>query len=356
MMDKMYISFSFLGDYMKSFVRLSAFIILIFMTACGTNPSTKEEKPFVQNETPIADEQIPTPVEEPEDGIKALPNLGLQAEAAILIHAEDGDILYDKNIDQSLPIASMSKIMSELLLLEAIEKGQIDWEDTVPISDYAYTISNHPGFASVLLEQNRDYTVRELFHAMAIRSANGATIALAEAVSGTEQDFVVLMNDKARQLGLEDTYIVNSTGLSNNDLGDFHSTGSPHDSNTMSASDLSKLAMYVIDQFPELLDIAKEPEFHFKGETYTNSNWMLPESKGDYLETMAEDVHFDGVDGLKTGFTDVAGYCFTGTVTIDGERFISVVMGTANMGDRFLETKILYDALSDQLNKDGDIK
>src|SRR5699024_8715692 len=140
----------------------------------------------------------------------------------------------------------MSKIMSELLVLEAIDDGIIHWKDEIQISEYAFTISNQPGFASVKLKKDKTYTVRELFYAMAIQSANGAAIALAEAVSGSEKEFVTSMNEKAKQLGLNDTVFVNSTGLTNHDLNGYYSTGSVDDTNKMSANDLAILAQTII--------------------------------------------------------------------------------------------------------------
>src|SRR5699024_9041082 len=279
--------------------------------------------------------------------IGPLTDVSLQAKAAFLINYATGDILFNKNADQSLPIASMSKIMTELIVLEAIETGTIHWDDTVSISDYAYTISNQPGYASVQLEKNKKYTVKELFHAMAIQSANGATIALAEAVSGNERNFITLMNDKAKQLQLNDTHFVNSTGLTNKDLLTYHSLGSLEDSNKMSAKNLATLVKYVITHYPDLLNITKTISFDFNGKTYFNSNWMLPGTEIDWIDT---DITFPGVDGLKTGFTDDAGYGFAGTVEMNDIRFISVIIGTKDLEDRFIETKVLYDAILEQIN------
>src|SRR5699024_6410352 len=189
--------------------------------------------------------------------------MDIKAEAALLMNAITGDILYDKNSDVSLPIASMSKIMSQLIVLEAIEQGEIKWDDVVPISDYAYTISHQPGYASVLLDADTHYTVEQLFHAMAIRSANGATIALAEYVAGSEQKFVQMMNEKAEQLQLHSASFVNSTGLTNSDFLGFHRVGSENDMNMMSAKDLAFLSQYVLLHYPEILQITKKHDIRF---------------------------------------------------------------------------------------------
>lgn len=278
--------------------------------------------------------------------VEPLTDISLQAKAAFLMNSVTGDILFDKNADESLAIASMSKIMTELIVLEAIEAGELDWDDFVTISEYAYTISHQPGYSSVQLEQDKKYTVQELFYAMAIQSANGATIALAEAVSGTEKDFVSLMNNKALELQLKDTHFVNSTGLTNVDLLTYHSVGSPEDSNKMSARNLATLVQYVIQQFPDLLNITTQISFDFQGETRYNSNWMLPGTEIDWIDV---DITFPGVDGLKTGFTNDAGYGFAGTVEMNDVRFISVIIGTEELENRFVETKILYEAIAEQM-------
>src|SRR5690625_5032094 len=174
--------------------------------------------------------------------IESLNNVEINAESAILINAENGDILYEKNIDEQLPIASMSKMMTELIVLDAIDEGIIAWDDTVSISDYPFTISKIPGLSSIPLDQNERYTIHDLFMAMAIQSANEASIALAEATYGSEEEFVVNMNKKAEQLDLTQSRFVNTTGLSNEDIEGFYSTGERNDSNEMSAKDVATLS------------------------------------------------------------------------------------------------------------------
>lgn len=279
--------------------------------------------------------------------IDPLSDIQITAKSAVLINTINGDVLFKKRMDDPLPIASMSKIMSTLLVLEAVEKGKIQWEDNVPISDYAHTISHQPGYASIELQQDTSYTVQELFHAMTIASANGATIALAELISDSEKNFVHLMNQKARYLQLETASFVNSTGLTNHHLLSHHSIGSLEDSNKMAAIDLAKLTTTVLDNYPHILDITEKKSFRIQDETFMSSNWMLPGTDVDFIDI---DVTFSGVDGIKTGFTEDAGYGFTGTVQIDGIRFVSVIIGSEKMEERFLETKMLYNAISEQLN------
>lgn len=338
---------TFLEDTMKQFNLAVILFTLLFVTACNVHTVFEQEHSGQGMHSEVT--HSPSPKTVPDRyRFEPIVGLNLKADSAILINANDGEVLFDKNIHESKAVASMSKIMTELLVLEALDAEIVDWDDSVAISDYAYTISRQPGFASIQLKQDQSYSVRELFHAMAVSSANGATIALAETVAESEEEFVMLMNEKAESLKLNDTNFVNSTGLTNHDLQDYHSSDSIDDYNQMSASDLATLTRYIINQYPDLLDVTKQTEFIVQEETYKNSNWMLPETETNFANI---DVTFPDVDGLKTGFTSDAGYGFTGTVQIDGSRFISVVIGTEDIGDRFLETGKLYDAILEQLKK-----
>lgn len=267
-----------------------------------------------------------------------LKNVDLDASSVMLMDAETGHVIYEKNSDISLPAASMSKMMTELIVLEALAADKLDWKSKVSISQYAYDISHHPGYASVQLQQDKAYTVEELFEAMAIHSANGATIALAEAVSGSEKLFVQQMNNKAEELGLEKSSFVNSTGLNNDHLGEFFTVGTREDTNKMSAQDLITLADYLLQHYPSLLDITSQPRYLANEKEYVNTNRML-----------SGDLYFEGVDGLKTGYTDLAGYGFTGTVQQGSVRLLSVVMGTDSELERFAETKKLYEKAFEQI-------
>lgn len=265
--------------------------------------------------------------------------LDLEAESAILVDAETGKVLYAKNPDTELPPASMTKIMTEYLVWEAIESGDIDWETKTEISDYPYSISADDSFSGVGLHQNKEYTVRQLYEAMAINSDNATTIALAELIAGSEGEFVKLMNEKGEEMGLPDFEFVNSTGLDNESLGDDYPEGTDPDGvNLMSARSAALLAYNLVNDYPDALDISSIPETEFDGQTIRNWNYMLPH-EGSSLKQFS----YEGVDGLKTGFTDLAGYCFTGTASRDGKRLISVVMKTDSEEARFKETAKLFD-------------
>ncbi|NLY91436.1 MAG: D-alanyl-D-alanine carboxypeptidase [Firmicutes bacterium] len=264
--------------------------------------------------------------------------LRLQVDAAVLVDANSGKILYQKNADQPLALASMTKILTEYLILEAIGNKKLSWDDTTTISDYAYRISQNLTLSNVPLRLNEKYSVRELYEAMAIYSANGATIALAELVAGSESAFVQLMNDKAREFGLKNYTFVNATGLNNGDLLGMHPAGDRQEENFASAKDVALMAFRILRDYPEVLTIASIPRKTFRPDSadaikMDNWNWMLPELVYGY----------EGVDGLKTGSTTLAGYCFTATAQRDNIRLISVVMKGRSYAGRFQETKKLLD-------------
>ncbi|XKG12479.1 D-alanyl-D-alanine carboxypeptidase [Sutcliffiella horikoshii] len=276
--------------------------------------------------------------------------LNINAKAAILIEFSTGKIIYQKNVDEALPVASMTKMMTEYLLLEAIEEGKLDWSKEVILSDYAQAISQkYPELSNVPMRKQEPYTIKELYEAMAIYSANGATIALAEAIAGSETKFVEMMNAKAEEIGLENYNFVNSTGLNNEDLAvggvPMHPEGTDaNEETTLSAKDTARLAHRLLTDYPEILDTASIPFKVFREGTpdaIDMPNW------NKMLFTEELKVQFEGIDGLKTGSTDAAGFNFTGTAERDGMRVISVVMNTTNDEgvsteiSRFIETKKL---------------
>ena len=265
--------------------------------------------------------------------------LGIEAEAAILIEASTGKILYEKNADKVLGIASMSKMMTEYLLFEALAEGRVTLDQQYNVSDYVYRISQNRSLSNVPLRQDGTYSVQELYESMAIYSANGSTIALTEIIAGSETNFIKMMNDKAAELGLQDYKFYNSTGLNNKDLAGMHPEGTgPTDENVMSARATAKLAYYLLKDFPQLLETASIPKKKFREGTddeinMDNWNWMLPGLVYQYQD----------VDGIKTGSTDFAGYSFTGTAERDGVRYITVVMNTDGYKARFDETRKMLD-------------
>lgn len=255
----------------------------------------------------------------------------VEARSYFLMDLQSGVVLAKKNADQSFPPASMTKMMSALVVLDHIHNGKLNWNDNVTVSERAQRVDE----AQIFLVAGEKITVRELFRAMLVYSANDATVALAEHVAGTEENFVQLMNEKARELGLENTHYRTATGLDLHLYADPPAVPGKH---VMSAHDTAVLTSHLIQTYPEVLETTSIPKYTFRqgtaGEQQVN-NWnrMLPGFNHEY----------PGIDGMKTGHTNSAGYCFTGTANRQGFRLVSVVMGTKNDDKRFSETKKLLD-------------
>lgn len=270
-------------------------------------------------------------------------SLEVDGEVAVLTDAKTGQILFAQDADKSHAVASMTKMLVEYVVHEEIEAGNLAWDQKITPSDYAVQISQNYELSNVPLLANEQYTVKELYDAMTIYSANGATIALTEATDGTEANFV----DRTRKLieswGIDDAKIYNSTGLNNENLMGNHYPGSPDDvENEMSAKSMAAIAQQVLNKYPEVLEVSSIMEQKFREGTddeieMINWNWMLPGMPFGY----------EGVDGLKTGTTLKAGANFTGTAVRGDRRLLSVIMGAGNgqdnPGQRFTETARMFD-------------
>lgn len=266
-------------------------------------------------------------------------SLETKAKSAIIVDADTGKVLYEKDADNALPPASMTKMMTEYLVLEAIDNGDIDWDTKTQVSDYAYKLSANDDFSGVGLRKDVDYKVEDLYKAMAINSDNATTVVLAELIADSEGEFVKMMNDKAEELGLSDYKFVNSTGLDNDTLDGDHPKGTEaDDTNLMSAKTSAQLGYHLVTDYPEVLEISSVPKDKFDDQEILNWNWML-----DHDATFYEPFYYEGVDGLKTGNTDQAGYTFTATAEKDDQRLITVVMKTKSEEERFEETAKLLD-------------
>ena len=192
---------------------------------------------------------------------KAEAALNINADGAILVDADTGKVLYQKNADSVLGIASMTKMMTEYLLLEAVKNGKVKWDQEYSVSDLVYKISQNRDLSNVPLRADGKYKIRDLYESMAIYSANGSTIAIAETIGGSETNFVKMMNDKAKKLGLKDYKFVNSTGLNNRDYKGEQPQGTgAEDENVMSSRAVAKLAFHLINDFPEVLKTASTPD------------------------------------------------------------------------------------------------
>ncbi len=271
------------------------------------------------------------------------PSLDIEAESSLLLDFETGQILHDQNGDAYRGIASMTKMLVEYILFEEIEEGNLTWDTEVTISDYAYGVSQNYALSNVPLQANGTYTVQELYEALAIYSANGATIALAEEIEGSESAFVDRMRELVEEWGVEEYELYNTTGLNNSYLNGNHYPGSDENAeNGMTAKGIAKVAVKLIEDYPEVLETSSIPTKIFREGTpdaisMMNWNWMLEGLSHERMD----------VDGLKTGTTEYAGATFTGTAEADGRRLISVVMGAGDgmtdRGLRFNETAKLFD-------------
>lgn len=248
--------------------------------------------------------------------VNAEVDLAPSSKSAILIDAHTGTVLFEKNVDEKLPPASMTKIMSMLLIMEAIDKGTISFSDTVTISKNASSM----GGSQLFLQEGETYPVKELLKGIAIASGNDAVVAMAEHLGGSVEGFVEMMNQKAQELGLTNTHFVNPHGLDT-------------ENHYSSARDMSIMAK-------ELLKHEKILEFTSIYEDYLKKN----DGSSIWLVNTNKLVRFyDGVDGLKTGFTQNAGYCLTSTAKKNNIRFITVVMGVATSDERSSDTTNLLN-------------
>ena len=243
-------------------------------------------------------------------------DLAPNAKAAIIVEASTGTILYQKNVHEKLPPASMTKMMGMLLVVESVEKGQINWDDIVIVSENASSM----GGSQILLETGEKMTVDDLFKGVAVASGNDAIVALGEKIAGTEEMFVKMMNDRAKELGLKNTNFKNPHGLEEAN----HYT---------SAYDISKIALELV-KHPKVLEYTGIYEDYLRKGT-NREFWLVNTNKL---------VRFNqNVDGLKTGYTKEAGYCLTATASKDGMRLITVVFGEPESSTRNKETTGMLD-------------
>lgn len=246
--------------------------------------------------------------------VKAEDTLNLSSESAILIDSKSGKILYDKNKDEKLPMASMTKIMSMLLIMENIDNGTLKYEDKVLISKNASSM----GGSQVFLQAGEEYTVNDLLKCIAIASANDAVVAMAEKISGSTDAFVELMNNKAKELGLNNTHFANPHGLDN-------------ENHYSTAYDMARMAQELL-KYEDILNYTSIYEDYL----------TKPDGSQVWLVNTNRLVRFyDGVDGLKTGYTTEAGYCLTATATKGDLRLISVVMKSSSAEARSSDTSTL---------------
>ncbi len=245
---------------------------------------------------------------------------GLQVagKSALLMDAATGTVLFEQNAHEKLAPASVTKVMTMLLIMEAIDSGKIAWSDTVTASEAAAA----KGGSQIYLKVGETMSVSDMVKAIAVSSANDCACAMAEHIAGSEEAFVTLMNQRAEALGMNDTHFVNCTGLDDDPNAKEHLT---------SAYDIAIMSRQLLVNHP---DIKK----------YTTI-WMDTVRDGTFgLANTNKMVRFyQGCTGLKTGFTSAAGYCLSSAAQRDGMELIAVVLGAETSADRFSACKQLLD-------------
>ncbi len=250
-------------------------------------------------------------------------SVNLTARAAVLIEGNTGTILYEKNKDTELVPASITKIMTLTLIFDAIDSGKLSLSDSVTVSEHAASM----GGSQVFLEAGETQTVETMIKCISIASANDAAVAMAEKIAGTEENFVKLMNEKARELNMVHTQFKNCNGLDDNIESGHYS----------SAYDVALMSRELVIKHPEISNYATvwmDQITHKtkKGETQfglTNTNKLVR--------------YYDGITGLKTGSTSKAKYCLSATAKRNGVHLIAVIMAAPNHRVRFSEAQALLD-------------
>ena len=238
-----------------------------------------------------------------------------KARNAILMDFETGKYIFTKNHQEMIPPASMSKLMTVYVLLNKIKEGEISLDDTFRVSENAWRKGGAAsGGSTMFLKIGQEVSVENLIKGIIIQSGNDACITVAENIAGSEEEFASLLNETAQKIGLKNANFENSTGL-------------PHPEHRISVEDLAILARRIIKDFPEFYHFFKQKEFTFNDIKQGNRNPLLYSLKG--------------ADGLKTGHTDEAGYCLTGSVERGNRRLIEVVTGLSSNKERSEETESL---------------
>ena len=256
------------------------------------------------------------------------------ADSGILIEANSGKILFEKEKDKELSVASMTKMMAQIIIMEEIEKGRIHWDDIVTASHNASSM----GGSQIYLEAGEKMSVEDLMKGISVASGNDATVAMAEYISGTEEKFVQLMNQKVKKLGLKHTHFMNATGLDEKD-------------HYSSSYDMAVIARELVLNHPNILKYSSIYEDYLRENT-DHKFWLVNTNK-----LISQ---YEGTDGLKTGHTDDAGYCLAATTKRDNLRLIAIVLGEEDSKIRNKETMELLDygfsnVKMKELKKKGDI-
>lgn len=257
---------------------------------------------------------LPVRAQEVQAGRFALGQFDVPCRAAILIDQESGTVLYEKEADTQMPIASITKVMTLLLVMEGLEAGRFTLEDTVPVTEHAYSM----GGSQIWLEPGEQFTVDEMLRAVCVASANDAAVALAEMVGGSEPVFVEQMNQNAAQMGMTNTTFQNACGLD-------------QEGHLSTARDVAIMSREILNKHPQILN--------YTG-IWTDS---LRDGQTQLVNTNKLLRRYQGITGLKTGTTGGAGVCLSASATRDGLSLIAVVLGASSSAERFDAATTLLD-------------
>lgn len=269
----------------------------------------------------------------------------IDAKAAIMIDASTGQIIYEQNANQQLPVASISKLLTIAVVHDELQQHAITDYTKVKVTPDIAAISNDPSYSSIGLVSGQSYSVIELLNAAMVKSADGATIALATATGASPDDFTIRMEQKANTIGLKKAKIINPTGLTNSEMKTLSSTNaSANDENEMNAKDVAVLARYLIHSYPAILQVTAQKKANF---FITKNNTKSVDNLNKMLPGCQYTVPGVRINGLKTGTSDNAGACFVSTGTYKGHQIITVVLHANgdNKDNRFVQTQNLYKML-----------
>lgn len=261
------------------------------------------------------EKSVVTPSEQPITANENTNAVSITAPAAVLIDANTGQVLYAKNVLQKHYPASLTKLMTSVIALDLVKRGQLTLQSIIPVSQSAYKVAQTPGLSVAYLNPAEHITLARMLQYMFIVSADDAAVAVADSIAGSQTEFAKLMNEKAQALGLTGTHYTNASGLQNRDM-------------YTNAWDVAILSRYLVENDPIVLKYASEPGMYIHpGQYGPNYDQLLGQ--------------FNGLDGLKTGSTNEAGYCFSGTAIRGKTRLISVVLDTNSFSDVFQDTASL---------------
>lgn len=262
----------------------------------------------------------------------------LSAKSAVVIDAKTGQVLYAKNPRQARPIASITKLLTVYLTIKAIKQGKLSWQQRVKAPAAAIENTRHAAFTNVPLHKGHRYTIRQLYQATLMASANGAAMTLGQAVAGSQHVFVVQMRQQAKDWGMTKAQFYTACGLSNGDVGSARWQSVPAKAeNELSALNVAFIARQLLKLYPDIIKTTRQTSMNFVDQGQrthmTSLNQMLP-GQAYYQRDLP-------VDGLKTGTTDGVGQCFVSTAWLNGRRVICVVLGSngqKNELQRFQDT------------------